>query len=263
MYWIKTVFILIVVVYLLSGLFLYLFQDRLIFMPEALNEDFVFEFEGDFNEINLEMEDGAVLNALHFKTDQPKGMMVYFHGNAGNLSRWGEVVLPFIDKGYEVLIVDYRGYGKSTGKRSKKAMLKDAEAAYAYATQLWPQEKIIIYGRSLGSSFATHIGREFSPAQIILESPFYSVADVAKRIAWMYPVNQILRFNFQNGKMSEKIVARITIIHGTEDMIVPFESGKKLNDAIKGSEFYAIEGGGHNDLANFKGYWDVIDQKLK
>ena len=262
MYWIKAILVLILVFYLLCGLFLYLFQDRLVFMPEALEDDFVFEFEADFNEINLEMEDGAVLNALHFKTSQPKGLIVYFHGNAGNLSRWGEVVLPFVDRGYEVLIVDYRGYGKSTGKRSKKAMLNDSEVVYAYATNLWPQEKVIVYGRSLGSSFATHVGRQFSPGQIILESPFFSVADVARGIAWMYPVKQIMRFNFQNGKSTE-IAAPITILHGTEDLVVPFASGQKLSEAIKGSEFHPIEGGGHNDLANFKRYWDVIDKKLE
>jgi fermentation-respiration switch protein FrsA (DUF1100 family) len=262
MYWIKTILLLIVVLYFLGALFLYLFQERLVFMPDTLAPDYIYQFEADFDEISLEMDDGAVLNALHFKTKNPKGLIVYFHGNADDLSRWGEVAIPFVNKGYEVLIADYRGYGKSTGQRSKKKMLKDAETIYAYGTEHWPQDKITVYGRSLGSSFATYIGREYNPAQLILESPFYSVADVAKAVAWMYPVSTLLKFNFKNTNSKKPIGAPVTIIHGTSDLIVPFSSGKKLHEALNGSTFYSIENGGHNDLSNFKEYWEVIDKKL-
>lgn len=263
MSWIKFLVILIVVVYALVGLFLFLFQEKMIFQPEPLDPEYVYEFPSEFDELNLEMEDGAVLNALHFKVDQPKGIIVYFHGNAGNLARWGEVVEPFTAYGYELLIVDYRGYGKSTGRRSKQAMLSDAEMVYGVAANLWPQEQIIVYGRSLGSSFACHVAANFQPARLILESPFYSVADVANELAWMYPVSKILSFNFQNGKIADQISASVTLIHGKEDRVVPISSGQKLAKALKQVDTHEIEGGGHNDLAAFKGYWDVIDEVLK
>lgn len=263
MNWIKTLLIVIPALYLLGGAIFYFFQERIIFLPEPLDQSFAYEFDANFDELRLEMEDGAVLNALHFKPNQPKGIIVYFHGNAGNLSRWGEVVLPFVDRGYEVLLVDYRSYGKSTGVLGKKKMLKDAEAVYGYAANIWPQEQIIVYGRSLGSSFACHLAKNFTPQQVILESPFASLADVAKEIAWMYPVSIILKYNFQNAKKGDQISAPVTIIHGTEDAIVLFASGEKLHKALKSSEFYSIAKGGHNDLSMFDTYWEIIDAKLK
>lgn len=263
MTWIKTIIILIVVLYLLAGLFLYLFQERLIFQPDVLPEDYEYWFDAEFDELNLEMDDGAVLNALHFKINEPKGMIVYFHGNAGDLSRWGEIAIPFTQYGYEVLIVDYRGYGKSTGDRTQKAMLKDAENVYAHATTLWDQDKIVVYGRSLGGAFATHVAAEFSPRLLILETPFYSVTDVAKSFGWMYPVKSMIRFNLSNGKTIQKVQCPIQIIHGTDDIIVPIKSGRKLHSLVPNAQFHTIEDGEHNNLAGFKEYWEVMEDLLK
>lgn len=263
MNWIKTLLILIVVLYVLGGLFLFLFQEKLIFRPDALPQDFQYRFDAEFDELNLEMEDGAVINGLHFKAKNPKGLILYFHGNAGELSRWGEVVVPFLEYNYDVLIIDYRGYGKSTGKRSKKSMLEDAEAVYAQAAVLYPQNQITVYGRSLGCSFATHVAAEFSPKQVILESPFYSVADVASSFAWMYPVNRMVRFNFRNDRNLKEVECPVTIVHGSDDLVVPIESGRKLEAVSNNVKFHEIDGGGHNDLAGFKVYWDLMDQLLK
>ena len=263
MNWIKTLLIIIPALYILGAVFFYFFQARIIFLPDPLDQSFNYSFEANFDELRLEMEDGVVLNALHFKPNQPKGMIVYFHGNAGNLSRWGEVVIPFVERGYEVLLVDYRGYGKSGGKFNKRKMLKDAEAVYGYAAGIWPQDRIIVYGRSLGSSFACHVAKNYTPGHVILETPFASLADVAKDIAWMYPVSVILKFNFQNAKKADRIKSPVTIFHGTDDSIVPFASGEKLHKAIKTSTFYKIEKGDHNDLSTFKEYWEAIDSILK
>lgn len=263
MNWIKLLIIIIVVVYLLVGLFLFLFQERLLFLPEPLNEDHVYVFETDFEELSLEMEDGAVLNALLFTPANAKGIIVYFHGNAGNLVRWGEVVEPFAQMGYEVLIVDYRGYGKSTGTRSKTAMLSDAEMVYAYATETWPQEKIVVYGRSLGSAFATHVAYKFQPGKLILETPFASVADVARELTWMYPTGRILRYNFNNLQKAPSIQCPTVVLHGDKDLVVPVNSGRKLAKRIPGARYVEIAGGGHNDLAAFKAYWDVMEDELR
>lgn len=263
MTWIKTFLILIVALYILVGLYLFLFQERLMFRARQLATDFTFRFEADFDELNLEMEDGAVLNALHFKRRDSKGLILYFHGNAGDLSRWGEIVLPFTDYGYEVLVVDYRGYGKSTGERSKENMLADAELIYAQAAALYPQERIIIYGRSLGGTFATHVASKFDPGALVLESPFYSVQDVARRYAWMYPLKPMLKFNFDNSGTINQVSCPITIIHGDEDGVVPISSGVKLKAQRNDIEFFTIEGGGHNNLADYKKYWEVIKKQLQ
>ena len=261
--WFKFLIIIIVVLYLLGGLGLYIFQEKIIFLPEPLDQDFEYQFESSFDELNFEMEDGAVINGLHSKMETAKGIIVYFHGNADNLSRWGLVVEPFLEYGYEVLVVDYRGYGKSTGKRTKKSMITDAEQVYAWATEKWSQDEIILYGRSLGSSFASYLAGKYSPKQVILEAPFHSIGDMARRLAWMYPTKGILRYNFNNEQSLRAAKCPITIIHGTDDGIVPLSSGKKLHEAIKSSKLIEIEKGEHNDLARFEEYWAEINRLLK
>ena len=121
-------------------------------LPESLEETYEYQFEGaNFEELNLLGSDMGSLNALWFKTESPKGMVLYFHGNAGNLSRWGNVHEVFTRAGYDVLIYDYRGYGKSTGDLDEKMFYDDAETVLSFAKQHFSEDEIIIYGRSLGS----------------------------------------------------------------------------------------------------------------
>lgn len=250
--------------YLLVGIGVYIFQEKLIFLPEELPRDFKFEFESPFKEHFILMEDGAELNALHFQTENPKGLILYFHGNAGSLERWGNVVDPFVDLGFDVLIMDYRGYGKSTGKRSQKLMLEDADQLYVFAQTISKEKDIIVFGRSLGSSFASHVGGKNKPAKIILETPFYSLGDVAKRVVPIYPQNLLLRFNFNNHSALKKATAPIYIFQGTDDQVVPFESAKKLYGALhrKRIDITVIKGGAHNDLASFDPYWESMHKVL-
>lgn len=248
--------------YVLAGLYLFIFQERLIFRATTLPQDYQFRFDADFDEIDLEMRDGAVINCLHFNVPHSKGIILYFHGNLGDLSRWGEVVLPLTSYGYEVLVIDYRGYGKSTGKRSKASMLLDAETIYAHIATSRPQEEIIVYGRSLGGAFASHVAAEFSPKKLILEAPFYSTSDVAKTFAWMYPLKSMIRFDFTNYEKIPQVKCPITILHGTEDVVVPVSSGKKLAMTNESVDFIEIPGGGHNNLEDFKKYWDELEKLL-
>src|SRR5690554_8068797 len=105
-------------------------------MPSELPQDYKYEFSYDFKELYLGSHDGkARLNALHFKVNSPKGIVVYYHGNAGQLADWGHVVQDFAESGYDVLVVDYRGYGKSTGKLSEKALYSDALLFYNYRSE--------------------------------------------------------------------------------------------------------------------------------
>jgi pimeloyl-ACP methyl ester carboxylesterase len=255
----KAIVLALVILYFLGGILLYLLQEKIIFLPEQTDQDHEYTFVVPFEERFLAGDDGAKIHALHFKPDIAKGIIVYFHGNAGNLERWGEVVEPLANLGYEVLIMDYRGYGKSTGKRTKDRMLKDSERVYQEALKSWKEEEVIVYGRSLGSSFASHIGGNFQPSKVILEAPFHSMADLAKNTIPIYPVKQILRFNFDNERSLSECAARVYIFHGNEDSVVPFESGSKLFDRIDCEKsFYEIDGGGHNDLQLFDEYWVML-----
>ncbi|MBC29912.1 MAG: alpha/beta hydrolase [Muricauda sp.] len=250
--------------FVLSLAMLTLFQERLIFLPTKLPKDFQYVFDEDFEEIFLTADDGARLNALHFKADVSKGLILYFHGNAGDLSRWGEIASYFVDKGYDVLVMDYRTYGKSTGKLSEEALYQDAELFYEYALGHYQESDIVLYGRSLGTGLATYLASRNRPKKLILETPFYSLVEVAKEKFPYLPVGSLLRYEFPSYQYVQSLKSPVYIFHGTDDGVVPFASGKKLFNAVPSEEktFFKIEGGDHNNLIAFSDYHRGIDAVL-
>ena len=260
----KFILISVISIYLLLGILIYAFQEQLIFLPEQLPDDFEYEFQANFNELFIERPDGAVLNALHFQVPDSKGLIVYFHGNAGSLRRWGEVVEPFVQMGFEVLIMDYRGYGKSSGDRDRMSMLQDAEAIYKKALTLAKEDRIILYGRSIGSAFACHLAGKHQPSKLILEAPFYSMANVANKLFPIFPTSSLLKYNFRNYQSLKSTSCPIYMFHGTNDEVVPMESGKKLYHSIDSNpkEFIVVENGAHNNLATFERYQREISRVL-
>tara|TARA_R110002049_G_scaffold82169_5_gene209135 strand:+ start:546 stop:1343 length:798 start_codon:yes stop_codon:yes gene_type:complete len=258
-----------VLLFIVTGVILLLFtvyfmQEKLIFLPTKLSQDYEYSFSTPFEEFNIETNDGAKLNALHFKVDTPKGVILYFHGNAGDLSRWGEIVIPFTEQGYDVIVMDYRTYGKSTGKLSEKALYGDAQLFYDYAIQIYGEDEVITYGRSLGTTFATYIASKNDVKKLILETPFYNLNDAAKHRFPAVAVKYLLRFKFPSNKFIEQVKAPVIIFHGTGDNVVPYSSGKKLAGLVKKEQltFVTIPGGGHNDLINFEGYRVALEEVL-
>lgn len=244
---------------------LYFMQEKFIFLPSKLEPDYTYEFDQPFEELFLNTEDGAELNALHFKSQNPGGIVLYFHGNAGDLSRWGTVASYFLQFNYDVLVMDYRTYGKSTGRLSEKALLADAQLFYDTAKQSFPEDQIVVYGRSLGTSMASFVASENNPSQLILETPFYSLEDlVGERFPYL-PLKTLLRYKFPTYSFTEQVECPVTIIHGTEDTVVPFESGEKLFDSIPGTKkkFVTVHGGEHNDLIAFPEYQNAIKDLLE
>ena len=241
--------------YLLLALALYFFQENFIFLGEPLDQDFEYHFETPFEERNFKMMDGAVINALHFKADSSKGIIFYHHGNAGNLDRWGGIAEYFIPFGYDVLIYDYRGYGKSSGLRSEKTLHQDAQHIYEELRKDWTFDQIIIYGRSLGSGLACHLAANNPAQMLILETPFYSLQSMA---SWRFPVlptSLLVKYEMLNWKRLQEANLPIHIFHGTDDDIVPYWSGKKLYEAVKDkATLSTIEGAQHNNLIEFKKY---------
>lgn len=241
-----------------------LFQEKFIFLPTQLPESYTYSFESDFEEFFLTSPDGAKLNALHFKTENPKGVILYFHGNAGDLSRWGRIARNFLDFEYDVIIMDYRGYGKSTGKRNESNLLKDAQLFYEHTTGLFPEHQIVIYGRSLGCSIGTHVASNNEIKKLILETPFFNLTDVAQDRFPFLPMKSILKYKLNSNEFIKKVQAPIRIFHGTEDRVVAYDSGKRLFKSIPitDKKMYTIEGGKHNDLDQFEVYWQGIRAEL-
>lgn len=263
---VKKILYTLVILYLMLIAALTLFQEKLIFLPSKLPVDYEYQFTETFEEINLETSDGAVLNALHFKAENPKGVILYFHGNAGDLSRWGEITAVFTKFNWDVLVMDYRTYGKSTGKLSESALYKDAQMFYEYLSKQYNEENIIVYGRSLGSAFATKVASENTPKMLVLETPFYNLTSVAKKRFPIFPVDYLIHYKFQSNAYIEGVNCKIVFFHGTEDQVVPYTSGMNLYELASpknGKHFITIEGGQHNNLATFKAYKNEVEKILK
>tara|TARA_R100001369_G_scaffold90177_1_gene128813 strand:+ start:10506 stop:11315 length:810 start_codon:yes stop_codon:yes gene_type:complete len=260
----KKLLIIFIGLYVMIGSALYFFQEKLLFLPTTLEQNYQYEFNYSFEELFFETEEDATINALHFKVDNPKGVILYFHGNAGDLSRWGKITEYFVAMNYDVLVMDYRTYGKSLGNLSEAAFYKDAQYCYNYLLKQYSDSQITLYGRSLGTGIASFLASKNQPKQLILETPYYSVLDVAEHRFPMFPIKKLLKYRFPTHEYLLKANCPITIIHGTDDSVVPYSSAKKLLDLnIEQLEFVTVKGGSHNNLRNFKIYKENIKGLLK
>ncbi|NND63197.1 MAG: alpha/beta hydrolase [Flavobacteriaceae bacterium] len=248
--------------FIVGGMFL--IQEKLIFLPSELPLDHEYSFDIPFEELWLTHPDGAQLNALHFKSENPKGIVLYFHGNSGDLDRWGSIAGSFTKFNYDVLVMDYRTYGKSSGNLGEKPMYEDAALFYKKAAELFPEDQIIVYGRSLGTTFATFVASENKPGKLLLETPFYSLSSLVKDRYWFVPVNTLLRYKFPTNKYILEVNCPIVIFHGTEDGIVPYKHGVQLHETLPKSQskLLTIEGGSHNNLIDFEIYRAAIQHEM-
>lgn len=254
----------LIIIYVMISTSLYLLQEKLIFLPTPLAQEFVFGFEHNFEEVFLTAKDSAVINALHFKVERPKGVVLYFHGNAGNLSRWGEITGVFVEHDYDVFVMDYRTYGKSAGDLSEEALYSDAQLCFDYVRQFYEPSDISIYGRSLGTGMATHLASQNNAKQLILETPFYSLPDVAKHRFPVFPVKKLMNYQFPSHEYIKRVDYPITIFHGTGDKVIPYVSGERLFESISHNKktFVTVKNGGHNNLIDFASYTEILWQIL-
>ncbi len=243
----------------------YFFQERLIFLNgKKLTKDFNYQFTAPFTEVNLKTADGQTLNAVHFTLEKPKGVILFFHGNKGNLTRWGTIVPYLLAYNYEVFVMDYRGYGKSTGAFNEANMYTDALLAYEHVKQQYTEDQIVVYGRSLGSTFAAHVASKNSPKHVVLEAPFYSLKQATQYYFFLSPTF-LLRYQFETCKDLPKVSSPLTIFHGDADRTTSFEESKNLFQTATTSskEFVRIEGGTHHNVTNFKMYKEKLAKLLE
>ena len=250
----------IAVILILSVTMLYAFQEKLIFLQSTLPADYTFQFDEEFEEFNLKNQDGAILNAIHLKAEKPKGVIVYYHGNAGTLDRWGDVASYFLQYNYDVIIMDYRGYGKSTGELSEKALYEDAQLFYDHAKNQFQEDQIFVYGRSLGTGIATYVAANNNPAMLLLETPYLNLTDIASRRFPILPMDRLLKYKFPSDEFITETTCPIVIFHGTADGVVPYESGRALGDLVPQErlEFITVPDGKHKNLIDFDKYRNAI-----
>ncbi len=251
--------VLVLLAVLLAGytvlcLFYYIFQERFIFVRFRMARQSTFRFKRNFAERWIEAHDGASLHALYFPCDEPRGVVIYFHGNTGGLRRWGKLAPRFTALGYDVLMPDPRGYGKSRGRLSEHALHDDAARWYRSLLDRWKEQDIVLYGRSLGSGLATPLAASFNPRMLLLETPFANMYDVARYYLFILPYRLLLKYKFRNDRAIVRVKCPVYIFHGQRDNVVPYASALRLYSLVPSEvqrRMYTFPEGHHNDLYRF------------
>jgi len=254
----------IIIGYALLLVLVYFIQEKFIFKPEKLHPDFKYKYDVPFKELFFDVEPGVKINGLHFTTDKPLGLVLYFHGNTRSIKGWARYARDFYRYNYDVVLVDYRGFGKSTGKRTEKDMLSDMQFVYVTLVAQYGENHMIVYGRSLGSGFATKIASDNKPRYLILDAPYYSFKKVVERFLPILPMRFLLRFHLRTDRWIKQVNCHTYIIHGSKDWLIPISNSEKLQ-AINPRKITLVRiiGGGHNNLTTFPAYHNMIRDILQ
>lgn len=253
-----------IVIYILAGIALvsilaYFLQERFIFKPEKLKQDFRFVYDIPFREYFFDVEPGVRINGLHFHRENATGLLLYFHGNTRSIKGWARYAKDFYKYNYDVVLVDYRGFGKSTGKRSEKEMLQDMQFVYDELKKICSEDHIIVYGRSIGSGFATWLASRNNPRYLILDAPYYSFRKVVQRFLPILPVRFVLRYHLRTDQWIKEVKCHTYILHGTRDWLIPIKHSMNLQKINpRKITLIRIEGGGHNNLPRFDEYHGFV-----
>lgn len=241
---------------------LYVTQDRIILPASILAADYRFQFEQPFEEVWIPVQ-GASLHALHFKQPNPRGVVFFLHGNAGNLVSWTTGLDFYRRVNYDLFIVDYRGYGKSTGHVENEAQLyADARAAYDAMAPLYRDKPIVIYGRSLGTALAASLARDVQPRLLVLVSPFSSLAASAAQ-AYPWAPEWVLKYPLRTDTIIGDVKSPILLIHGSEDKLIPLSHSERLKALARSPvELLVVPGAGHGDIHKFPVYLDGLATRL-
>jgi len=233
------------------ALLLYIFQSRLVFYPEIDRDIIAAPSQAGlpYEDIHLKISDGINLHGWYIPVPQPRGTVLFLHGNAGNISHRLDSVRMFHRLGYSTLIFDYRGYGNSGGTPSEQGTYQDAEAAWRYLTEQRhiPSCRIVLYGESLGGAVAAWLAARQKPAALVIASGFTSVPDLGQHIYPYLPVRWLARIHYDTRESLRTVAAPVLIAHSPEDDIIPFEHGRALFAAANPPKQFLELAGGHND----------------
>ena len=244
--------LLVVVGYGAFALYLFIMQPRLLYYPDMPGR----EPEATPAAVGLAYEDVALqtvddirLHAWFIPAENPRATVLFCHGNAGNISHRLDSIRLLHSLGLQVLIFDYRGYGKSEGRPSEKGTYRDVDAAWHYLREVrgLTEAGIIIFGRSLGAAVAADLASRTRPAAVILESAFTSVPDMAAGIYPWLPVRLLSRYRYDNLGKVARIARPLLLVHSRQDEIIPFAHGERLFGRAREPKQFLELTGGHND----------------
>ncbi len=235
--------------YLLTGLFLYIFQARFIYFPRRDMGPTPEDAGMSFDDLHLKTSDGLTLHGWFVPAENPRATLLYLHGNAGNISHRIETLRQFREIGFSTMIIDYRGYGKSEGEPDEEGTYRDAEAAWDYLVRIRSvaPDSIIVLGRSLGGAIAVNLATKVKPRAVILESTFTSIPDRGAELYPYFPVRLLARIQYNSLQRMSSLSSPLLIVHSPEDEIVPFNHGERLFAAAPEPKEFLRISGGHND----------------
>jgi len=235
-------------------------QESLIFHPTPLSADYRFAVP-DVTEVRIPV-DGATLSALHFKQTNPKGVVFFLHGNAGNLDSWVTSVDFYRRVNYDLFIIDFRGFGKSTGRIESEAQLHhDVQQAWEFIAPQYAGKKLVVVGRSLGTGLATAFSIAAKPDLTVLVSPYLSLNAMAQaRYPWLPSV--LNRYPMRSDEWLPKINTPVLILHGSIDGVIPLAQGEALARTRPRTELIVVPDAGHNDIHKFPLYLNSLSARL-
>ena len=238
---------------LLAGFGIRLFEDRLVYFPAPFPEDFGGPRRHGLplQDVNLETDDGVRIHGWFLEKPESSSVLLFFHGNAGNLTdRLGHLqILSLL--GTNILAIDYRGYGKSEGSPDEAGLYRDADAAYRFLTEekKFDPSGIVLYGHSLGGAVALDLGMRKPAGGLIIAGSFTSGLEMGRRMLLIPYLEYFAKTRFDNLAKIRRLRAPVLIMHGTEDAVIPFAMANQLYEAAAEPKFfYPVEGAAHDGL---------------
>ena len=246
----KTILLIFFLLYVGAMTFFYYNQEKFFFNPKILAANYQYQFDTEFEEINILVDSTNTLNTLLFKSKTSKGVILYLHGNAGALHDWGMRSKLYTDNNYDVLFVDYRGFGKNKNQIENEKMLhSDMQHVYDFLKTRYQENTIVVLGFSIGSGLATKLAANNIPKLLILEAPYYSFESLVKKIAPFVP-RFLIRYKIPTEQFIKQVKCPIVIFHGKDDMLItPEENSMKLKKLIPNKiELHLIDNCNHNGI---------------
>lgn len=259
--WLK----IIALLYAGIGLALFYLQEMFLFHPTKLANDYKFQFEGKFEEIRMPFNETDTMSLVKFfPTDSiSRGVIIYYHGNMENVTRYAAYTKPFTKLGYEVWVEDYPGFGKSTGEITEKKLYDQAMQVKKMADMKFSSYSIIIYGKSLGTGIASYVASNTKAKMLILETPYFSIPALYNCYAPIYPASTMANFKIPTNEYLQDVKYPIIIFHGTNDDVIPYRSASKLKVVLKTTDkFITVPNATHQNINASKIYYDAIDSLL-
>jgi fermentation-respiration switch protein FrsA (DUF1100 family) len=249
--------------YVIACCLFYFFQQKVLFKQTRFAHDFPFHYDEHFEELFWNTPDGHSLNGLLFTVDNPRGLILFMHGNSGHMGRSGNYFKRVKDLHYDVLLYDYRGYGKSTGNPTTHNFYSDALLIFDWARNKYPHIPIVIHGLSLGSHIATYVAAYRAIDLLILETPFLSLARIATYRYPLIPGKRLLRFPLNSADFLPLVTCNIQVFHGDKDTIVPLSEPLLFSHYNTNVTLTIIKNGNHKNLHEFDEYQATLEHILK